>query len=97
MKKSLSHSIKKIYRKEPISAFIIIFGFVDSILGGFEERWTLLSLGLLIATTGLFMRWLQTTKPQKITTVSRTRRYLPPSRSSLTPLPPLKRKRDYRF
>lgn len=95
MNVTLARKLKSIYRKEKISAFIFTFGAMDAILGGFSERWTLLSLGILLVIIGGWMRWLQMQKTKNIISSSNPRRYLNPSRSNLTPLPPLKRKRDY--
>ncbi|MBL1209636.1 hypothetical protein [Geminocystis sp. GBBB08] len=94
MNVKLTRKLKLIYQKEKISAFIFTFGAMDAILGGFSERWTLLSLGILLVIIGGWMRWLQIQKNQKIISVTTSRRYLNPARSDLTPLPPLKRKRD---
>jgi hypothetical protein len=95
MNVTLARKFKSIYRKEKISAFIFTLGAMDAILGGFSERWTLLSLGILLVIIGGWMRWLQVQKTNKTVSLSTPRRYLPPSRSDLTPLPALKRKRDY--
>ena len=97
MKKSPIRWLKKTYRKEPISAFILTFGLMDGVLGGFGERWTLLSFGLCVVIIGLFIRWLQVQNSHKPVIMPPARRYLPPSKSALIPLPPLKRKRDYRL
>jgi hypothetical protein len=80
------------YRKEPISTFILIMGVVDGILGGFNESWTLLSLGLLLVVTSAAVRWLQIQKNQNTVAPQSPRRYLPPSKS-LSPLPMLKSKK----
>lgn len=80
------------YRKEPISSFILIMGVVDGILGGFSERWTLVSLGLFLLVISAVVRWLQIQKNQKVVSQQSPRRYLPPSQSP-TPLPTLKRKK----
>jgi hypothetical protein len=95
MNVTLAQKFKSIYRKEKISAFIFTVGAMDAILGGFSERWTLLSLGILLVIIGGWMRWLQLQKTNKTVSFPAPRRYLNPSRSDLTPLPPLKRKRDY--
>lgn len=95
MNVTLARKFKSIYRKEKISAFIFTFGAMDAILGGFSERWTLLSLGILLVIIASWMRWLQVQKTKKTLAFNSPRRYLNPSRSDLTPLPPLKRKRDY--
>lgn len=97
MKLSLSRSSKMFSRKEPISAFIFVMAMTDIVLGGVNEQWTLLSWGVLMAMMAGLIRWLQIQKARKPVFYSPPRRYLQPSSSSnLTPLPPLKRKRDYR-
>jgi hypothetical protein len=95
MNVTLARKFKSVYRKEKISAFIFTFGAMDAILGGFSESWTLLSLGILLVLVGSWMRWLQVQKTEKAVSVPTPRRYLTPSGSDLTPLPSLKRKRDY--
>jgi hypothetical protein len=80
------------YRKEPISAFILIMGVVDGLLGGFNQSWTLLSLGLLLVATSAAVRWLQIQKTQNSLSQQTPRRYLPPSKSQ-TSLPMLKSKK----
>ena len=91
----LAKLLRAIYRKEPISGFILLFGLTDALLGGFEGRWSLFSIGLIIAVTGVLLRWLQA---QKVATTVRAKpaRYrLPPSTSAI-PLPPLTSKKRYR-
>lgn len=49
--------LRSIYRKEPISGFILILGATDALIGGLGGRGSLLSVGLLIALLGIIMRW----------------------------------------
>jgi len=91
----LSRRLKSIYRQERISTFLFTFGLADVALGGLSERWSLLSLGIFIVIMGGVVRWLQMEKAKKVASLSRARKYLPPSNINLQPLPPLKRKRDY--
>ena len=95
MKLSLYRSLKKVYRQEPISAVIFIMAITDILLGAMNEHWTLLSFGILMAIMAFCFHWLQGKKTRKSLFDSPPRRYLTPSRKSLIPLPPLKRKRDY--
>lgn len=78
--------LRTLYRKEPISSFILVVGAVDAVMGGVGQRWSLLSFGLLIATLAIILRWWQVQKSQPISTEDTPRRYLPPS-SGRTPLP----------
>ncbi|MBE9221296.1 hypothetical protein IQ215_01170 [Cyanobacterium stanieri LEGE 03274] len=98
MKSKFPKSLKSIYRQEPISAFIVIFGAVDLAMGGFSERWSLLSFGLVLVIMGLMMRWLQAQQIQKKKKPrSIPRRYLPEGDNTFVePLPVLRRKQDYR-
>ncbi|MEA5512004.1 hypothetical protein VB715_19715 [Crocosphaera sp. UHCC 0190] len=84
----LPRVLRTFYRKEPISSFILTVGAVDAVIGGVGQRWSLLSLGLLIATLSIILRWWQVQKSQPILTEDTPRRYLPPS-STRTPLPQL--------
>ncbi len=88
--------LKSLYRQEPVSAFIVTFGAVDAILGGFGERWTLLSFGLMLVILGVILRWVQSQKEPKAVLSNPPRRYLPPSSNPTQPLPILRKKQDYR-
>ncbi|MEM8780902.1 MAG: hypothetical protein AAGF26_18970 [Cyanobacteria bacterium P01_G01_bin.49] len=78
--------LRTLYRKEPISSFILVVGAVDAVMGGVGQHWSLLSFGLFMATLAIVLRWWQVQKSQPILTEDSPRRYLPPSSSS-TPLP----------
>ena len=93
---AFSRLFKSAYRKEPISAFIFLFGTIDALLGGFSERWTLLSFGVVMVIISVTVRWLQVQQSQKEVNSSRAKRYLNPSKSPTQPLPELKRKQYYR-
>jgi hypothetical protein len=49
--------LKRLYRKEPISSFIIVVGAVDAVLGGVNEVGTLMILGLLTSGLAIGYRW----------------------------------------
>lgn len=66
-------------------------GVVDGILGGFNERWSLVSLGVFLLLISASVRWLQIRKTENSFSANTSTRYLPPSRSQI-PLPRLKRK-----
>jgi len=80
--------VKSAYRKEPISSFIIIVGAVDALIGGFGERWSLLSFGLLMVVLAAAFRWWQTQPKETELAQSRIMPILPPA-SSRPPLPML--------
>jgi hypothetical protein len=84
----LPRFLKSAYRKEPISAFILIVGVVDMVIGGVGQRWTLLSVGLMIALIAAITRWLQGQKVKAIPLERSPRYFLPPA-ASRDPLPML--------
>ena len=77
---------RAVYRKEPVSGFILVLGATDALIGGLNGRGGLLSVGLLIALLGMVMRWRQGEKkshkiaPQPV-------KYLLPPGSTRQPLP----------
>lgn len=77
---------RSVYRKEPISGFILILGATDALIGGLGGRGSLLSLGLLIALVGIIMRWRQGEKKSQQIQPKPVRYLLPPN-SSGQPLP----------
>jgi hypothetical protein len=84
--------LRALYRKEPISSFIVLVGAVDMVMGGVGERWSLFSLGLVVTLLAVALRWWQGQKKQEIVAEHKPRRYLPPS-SSRQPLPMLTQER----
>lgn len=86
---------KVIYRKEPMSGFILLFGITDAFLGGFQGRWSLFSMGLVVIMTGIWMRWLQAQKTVSTPRKKSARYRLPPSTAAI-PLPTLTSKKRYR-
>jgi hypothetical protein len=49
--------LKRLYRKEPISSFLIVVGAVDAVLGGVNEIGTLMILGLMTSGLAIGYRW----------------------------------------
>jgi hypothetical protein len=81
--------LRSVYRKEPVSGFLLILGVTDALIGGLGGRESLLSIGLLIALLGAIMRWRQGEKREKKSQAIATetvRYYLPPG-STRQPLP----------
>ena len=84
--------LKRLYRKEPISSFLIVVGAVDAVLGGVNEIGTLMVLGLLTSGLSLGYRWWCIQQAEtKLDFRSKQQRYLAPSSSS-NPLPNLDRR-----
>lgn len=73
-----------LYRKEPISGFILILGITDAVIGGVGGRWSLLSVGVAIALVGLLVRWRQT---QTTAVAAKPVRNLLPPQDSRPPMP----------
>lgn len=78
--------LSSVYRKEPVSGFILILGATDALLGGFGGRGSLLSIGLLITLLGAIMRWRQGAKKSQAIATEPVKYYLPPGKSR-QPLP----------
>ena len=57
---------RAVYRKEPISGFILILGLTDALIGGLGGRGGLLSIGLIVAMLAIVMRWKQGTKKSSL-------------------------------
>ncbi|MGB2926253.1 MAG: hypothetical protein WBB82_13210 [Limnothrix sp.] len=79
---------KKLYRKEPISSFLIMMGIMQVVIGGVDEQWNLFSLGLGLMLGAVVVRWSQIRKHKRSPAGAMSRRYLPPS-ESLQSLPKL--------
>jgi hypothetical protein len=80
--------LKRFYRKEPISSFIIIVGAVDAVLGGVNEIGTLMILGLLTSGLAIGYRWWMIQRAKAQSEQKSKQLYLPPQ-SSRSPLPNL--------
>ncbi len=78
--------LRTVYRKEPVSGFILILGATDALIGGFSGRGSLLSIGLLIALLGIIMRSRQGAKKSQAIATEPVKYYLPPG-TSRQPLP----------
>jgi hypothetical protein len=85
--------LKRLYRKEPISSFILIVGVVDAVIGGMNELSTLMMLGLLTSGVAIGYRWwcIQQSESESERKVKQL--YLPSQSSDRTPLPNLDSRR----
>lgn len=59
MNTALHRVLKSVYRKEPISSFILTMGAVDVAIGGLGSHWSLFSVGLGIVSLAIVLRWWQ--------------------------------------
>lgn len=89
------HVLRTIYRKEPISAFILTAGMMNVAIGGIDQSAALVALGFSTVTIALILRWWSLSRrpePIRVTPSSRPRqvpvRALPET-SSARSLPPL--------
>jgi hypothetical protein len=82
--------LKRLYRKEPISSFLIVVGAVDAVIGGVNEIGTLMILGLLTSGISLGYRWWCIQQAETKLDFKSKQLYLPPS-SNRNPLPNLDR------
>ncbi len=57
MNYSWTHRFKLLYRKEPISSFVLLFGAADAVIGGVAGQWSLMALGLGAAAAAVVLRW----------------------------------------
>ncbi len=77
--------LRNAYRKEPISAFLLVMGSVDSAIGGVGGYSGLLFVGLGLMAGGLAYRWLQSQRqrplPEKVPQYA-----LPPQSSRPLPM-----------
>jgi len=87
--------LRVVYRKEPVSGFLLILGATDTLLGGLGGRVSLLSIGLFIALLGAIMRWQQGAKKSPAIATETVRYYLPPG-STRQPLPLLAPSKKHR-
>ncbi len=84
--------LKRLYRKEPISSFILIVGAVDAVIGGMNEISTLMIIGLLTSGVAIGYRWWCIQQAESESDRQVKQLYLP-SQSDRTPLPNLDSRR----
>ncbi len=73
--------LKSVYRREPISSFIITVGAVDAAIGGMGGRGSLLAFGLMVASAAIALRWWQIQRSRVEQPERVAQHYLPPSSS----------------
>ena len=87
--------LNSVYRKEPISGFILIVGLTDALLGGIGGRWNLFSVGLFLTLFAIALRSLQEKKIKTVRQEHSVRYQLPPAATN-PPLPLLMSKKRRR-
>ena len=80
----------RIYRKEPISSFLLTIGGIDAFIGGVNGEWNLFSFSVIILLLAIGIRWWHLQNPKDTLRKKTPQKYLPPSLSS-QPLPILKK------
>lgn len=88
MNASWSKLLKSAYRKEQISSFVVIVGAVDAVIGGVDQRWSLLTVGLGTVGVAIALRWWLVQRSQDEPLPQAPIRYLP-AQSSRPALPTL--------
>ena len=81
-----SKFFRRIYRKEPISSFLIVMGLIQLVIGGVDSQWSLFSLGFGVVIGAFVVQWSQGRKYRLERERILPRRYLAPSEAS-RPLP----------
>ncbi len=72
--------LRSVYRKEPISGFIMIFGVADTAIGVLDATWSLALFGLGTAGMATVLRWWLMKQQRKPNLPERAPIYaLPPS------------------
>ncbi|WP_373528951.1 hypothetical protein [Nostoc sp.] len=84
----LPRFLKSTYRKEPIISVLITMGFIDALIGGLNDSWSLFAFGLGTAGTVLAFKLWRIQQHRPLPEEPVVQHYLP-SRSSSPPLPML--------
>lgn len=82
MNAALPKFLKSAYRREPLPSFLITIGAVNAVIGGFDERWSLFTLGLGTVGLALALRWWMVQQRRPEPPQPKAQRYLPPQSSS---------------
>ncbi len=86
--------LKSVYRKEPLSGFILTMGAVDAVIGGVDSHWSLLFFGLGLVGVAVGLR-IWRTQQSPIEAPVRTPIHSLPSQSSRQALPMLSTSRRH--
>ncbi|ACA98147.1 MULTISPECIES: hypothetical protein [Cyanophyceae] len=86
-------TVKRLYRKEPVSSFLIVMGLIEVVIGGVDEHWGLFTIGLGFVLGAIAIRWSRIRRDQRDLNRVLPRRYLPPTEVNV-PLPQLMNERQ---
>ncbi len=93
MNAALPRFLKSAYRREPLPSILITAGMVDTVIGGFGDRWSLLIFGLGTIGLAVGLRWLIMNQRRLPPADPVVQHYLPPASSRPT-LPVLMAKKN---
>jgi hypothetical protein len=87
----LPRFLKLSYRREPVISVLITMGIVDSLIGGFDDSWSLFIVGLGTTGAALIWRWWRTQQRQPLAPepVVQQQYYLPPQPANSTSTLPI--------
>lgn len=89
---SVNQRLKRLYRREPLSSFVLLSGTVAGMVGSSGGQWVLFGAGVGLALGSLGWRWLRLQdRPLRS---APPRRFLPPA--AQPPLPVLNHERPSR-
>lgn len=84
--------VRSLYRRDPLTALIVLFGSVEVAIGGMARSWSLLSFGVIVMAIAIALRQKKAKKsPVSQLRKPRPRAYLSPV-ASPQPLPELMQK-----
>lgn len=81
MNASWPRILKSVYRREPLTSFIVTVGAVDAVIGGIGASGSLLAFGLGTASVAIALRWLQIQRASVEQPAPAPEYYLPPHSS----------------
>lgn len=95
MSRSWHRLLKSVYRREPITSFILTVGTVDAVMGGVGHHGSLLLLGLGVMSVAIALRILKSRQQPIEAPVRAPIHYLPAARKeSALPMLTMSRKRS---
>jgi len=84
-----SRFLRSLYRKEPITGFLITVGAVDAAIGGLGEHWSLFAFGTGTIAVAIALRWWQQHRQATLEQTHRAPVHILPPQTSSSALPSL--------